>query len=118
MIKALVDLGLPRVDAEVYIYIAKNGPLKSREIAQKLKLKKKQLEYSLRNLQDKDIVRAKSKVVAEFVAVPFEEALSLLLEISEEQTEILNKIRKDYSQTGKNLQRKFLKTTNHVTFES
>jgi sugar-specific transcriptional regulator TrmB len=95
VIKALVDLGLPRVDAEVYIYIAKNGPLKSREIAKKLKLKKKQLEYSLRNLQDKDIVRAKSKVVAEFVAVPFEEALSLLLEISEEQTEILNKIRKE-----------------------
>ena len=48
MIKALVDLGLPRVDAEVYIYIAKNGPLKSRKIAQKLKLKKNQLEYSLR----------------------------------------------------------------------
>jgi HTH-type transcriptional regulator, sugar sensing transcriptional regulator len=95
VIKALVYLGLPRVDAEVYIYIAKNGPLKSREIAQKLKLKKKQLEYSLRNLQDKDIVRTKSKVVAEFVAVPFEEALNLLIEINKEQTELLNKIRKE-----------------------
>ena len=103
MIKALVDLGLPRVDAEVYIYIAKNGPLKSGEIAQKLKLEKKQLEYSLRNLQDKDIVRVKSQVVAEFVAVPFEEALNLLIEINKEQTEILNKIRRELLSNGKNL---------------
>jgi sugar-specific transcriptional regulator TrmB len=95
VIKALVDLGLPRVDAEVYIYIAKNGPLKSREIAQKLKLKKKQLDYSLRNLQDKDIVRAKSKVVTEFVAIPFEKALNRLIEINKEQTETLNKTRKE-----------------------
>ena len=107
MIKALVDLGLPRVDAEVYIYIAKNGPLTSRKIAQKLKLKKNQLEYSLRNLQDKDIVRAKSKVVLEFVAVPFEEALNLLIEINKEQTEILNKLGRELLANGKKSIKKF-----------
>ena len=95
MIKALVGLGLLRVDAEVYVYLAKTGPLKSRDIAQKLNLQNSQLECSLRNLQDKDVIRAKNKVAIEFAAVPFEEALNLLIEISKEQTETLNEIRKE-----------------------
>ena len=73
----------------------KISPLGVIDIAEKLKINKKQLELSLHNLQEKAVIKATSTLFIEFNAVSFEEAVGLLIEISKEQTEVLNEIRKD-----------------------
>lgn len=106
MIKALVDLGLPIVDAEVYVYLTKNGPLGVMDIAEKLKLNKKQLEFSIQNLQEKAMIKAKNKLSVEFNAISYEEALNLLIGIRKKQTEALNEMRKKVLSSWKELKKK------------
>jgi len=105
VIKALVDLGLPRVDAEVYVYLTKNGPLGAIDIAEKLKLNKKRLEVSIQNLREKAVIKSTNKLSIEFSAVSFEEALSLLIEISRKQTEALNEIKKEVLSSWKGMKK-------------
>ncbi len=87
--RALVSLGLSELEARVYVFLAKKGPCKERDIAESLKLYKKQLYRSLKTLQDKDVVRATGAHPHEFSATSFEEVLELLLELKKEQTKSL-----------------------------
>jgi sugar-specific transcriptional regulator TrmB len=79
VLKALVNLGLAQRDAEVYIFLARAGPQKARNIADALKVYKHQLYCSLKSLRDKSIVNATLKRPAEFSAIPFDKALDLLV---------------------------------------
>lgn len=95
VIKALIDLGLPREDAEIYVYLAKNGPLSEIVLAKKLKIKKRQLTWTLKNLKHKEIIRTINKTSTELCAIPFEEALSLLIEINKQQNDALQEIKRE-----------------------
>ena len=87
-----MDLGLSEVDAQVYVFLALNGPKKARIITRELDLYKKQLYRSLKNLKEKDIVSASIDHPAEFFAIPFEKVLDLLAEIKKRQAEDLRDI--------------------------
>jgi sugar-specific transcriptional regulator TrmB len=79
VVKALVGLGLSEMEAKVYVYLAKEGPQKARNIAEALKMVEQQLHLSLKNLRDRNVVNATAKRPAEFSAIPFDKALDLLM---------------------------------------
>jgi sugar-specific transcriptional regulator TrmB len=93
IIKALVGLGLSRVDAELYVYLAKKGPQKMVDLAKALAYNKAKIYSSLRNLQTKKLV---GKNPPMFCALPFEEALELLINSKKEQTEAMIEYKKEH----------------------
>lgn len=92
VIKALIGLGLTRVDAEVYVYIAKKGPQTGVDLAKALNINKQKMYTSLRNLQTKGLV-TKDRTI--FSALPFEEALDLLIKMEKEQAQIMQESKEE-----------------------
>ena len=106
MIKVIMGLGLSETDAQVYVYLALNGPLKAKEITKQLGLYKEQLYRSLKNLKDKDIVKASVDFPAVFSAVSFEEVLDLLTEIKKEQAQALRDVKEELLASWKSVIKK------------
>ncbi|HTY76108.1 MAG TPA: helix-turn-helix domain-containing protein, partial [Candidatus Nanoarchaeia archaeon] len=79
VLKTLIDLGLTRLDSQVYIYLAKKGPQKGQEISKGLKIQKQQLYRSLKNLQGKGIVESSLKHPAQFSAVSFDKVVDIFV---------------------------------------
>jgi sugar-specific transcriptional regulator TrmB len=92
VIKALIGLGLPRSDAEVYVYLTKTGPQKAIDLTKALKINKQKIFASLKNLQVKGLV-TKNHIV--FSALPFEEALELLIKIEKEQARVIQESKEE-----------------------
>lgn len=78
VIETLMSFELTRMDAQVYILLAKRGPMKAIEVGKALKASKPQLYRSLKVLESKGIVSATLEHPAKFSALPFEKALDLL----------------------------------------
>ena len=92
IIKALIDLGLSRSDAELYVYLAKKGPQKAVDLAKALNINKPKIYASLRNLQTKGLV---TKVHTIFSALTFEEALNLLINMKKDQAQTIHEDKKE-----------------------
>ena len=98
VIKALVKLGLSESEAKVYVFLARVGPQKGRNIAEALKLYKQQLYRSLNSLQNKEMINTTNKRPSQFRAIPFDKALDLLVkahlkeacDIEQDKKEILS----------------------------
>ena len=58
VIKALIRLGLSRLDAEAYVYLANNGPRQAVNLAEALNVSKSRIYASLRNLNSIELVRS------------------------------------------------------------
>ncbi len=93
VLNALTSLGLPKRDAEIYVYLAAKGPQAAGDIADKLKLSKQQIGSSLQNLQEKKIVLPVPEPITKFSALPFEKTMSLLTKAKREETECLEQSR-------------------------
>ena len=89
VLRTLEGFGLSRVDAEVYVYLAKQGPQRGGAIAEALKIRRQQLHSILKALQDKGVVTASSERPVLFSAVAFEKALDLLVEADIEQAKAI-----------------------------
>ena len=92
VIKALVSLGLSRIDAEVYVYIAKKGSRKLIDLDMALNYSKPQISASLNTLTKRSLV---NKDDTTFSALSFEEALELLIEQNKEQTQSMKNSKKN-----------------------
>lgn len=94
VLELLANFGLKRVDAYVYVFLAKEGPCKGKKLYSTLGLSKQQLYLSLKKLQEKGIVEASSKRPALFSALPFEQVLDLSVKskMDEVQTTQQNKL--------------------------
>jgi sugar-specific transcriptional regulator TrmB len=86
-LKTLVDLGLTRLDSQIYICLAKRGPQKAKEISKALKVRKQPLYRSLKKLQSKAIVSATLEHPARFSAVSFEKVLDLFIRAKLEEAQ-------------------------------
>jgi sugar-specific transcriptional regulator TrmB len=95
IIRALKGLGLTEVDAQVYVFLAKEGPHKLREIAVALDLPERKVDRSLRELQSISIVKASIQVPLKFIAVPFEEVIDLFIEVKKEQAKTMQESREE-----------------------
>jgi len=94
-VKAIMSMDLSETDAQVYVFLALNGPHRAREISRRMNLYKAQLYRSLRNLQDKDIALATADSPAVFSVIPFERLLDMLVKIRKEQEGALRDAREE-----------------------
>jgi sugar-specific transcriptional regulator TrmB len=95
VLKTLECLGLSRTDSEVYVYLAKKGPQKGRELTKALQITKQQLYPSLQKLKSKGIVIASLKRPTLFSAVSFEQLLYVLVKIKVEQAKVIEETKKE-----------------------
>ena len=93
VMKALIGLGLSRVDAEVYIYTAKKGSQKMSDLKQSLNYSKIQINQSLKTLTIFGLVEKDGLV---FSAIPFEDALELLINRKKKETNNFQKSEKEF----------------------
>ena len=93
MLRTLEGFGFTRADAEVYVYLAKTGPKKGRDLASGLKMTKQQLYPILKGLQKKGVVTSSSELPALFSALAFEELLNLFVKLNIEQAQIMKETR-------------------------
>ena len=77
VIEVLVNLGLTRVQAEIYVFTAKKGFRTIEELVEGLNYSGKKIRYNLESLVAKELVTKKGST---FYAISFEEALELLIE--------------------------------------
>ena len=94
VLEKLESLGLSHTDSVLYIYLAKNGPKKGRDLRNILKMSKQNLYLSLKNLRNKQIVIANNESPSEYCAVSFEKVLDLLIEIKIKQSEVILETKK------------------------
>ena len=93
LIKALVDLGLKKLDAKVYVMLSKMGPQRAKEITRLLRVSKQQLYPSLKNLRSMSLVNATLERPARFSAVKFDKALDLLAKAKMEEAKSIRQKR-------------------------
>ena len=106
MQKTLERLGFTETDAQVYIYLATEGPQKARTTTEALKLNKQQLYRTLKNLQNKGAVKASPEHPARFSAVVFEKVLDQLIKTRTEQQKALQESKKELLTTWKSITKK------------
>ena len=82
VIETLVRLGLSRSEAEVYVYLANKGPHKAVSIAHVLRANKSTAYDNLKKLQTKNLVTKNNAI---YSALPFEQALELLIKREKKQ---------------------------------
>ena len=94
LFKALVSLDLSQIDVKVYMILALSGPKTKLGIVNDLKINKQQISQSLVNLKNRGIIFADLKNQNEYVALPFEKALELLIKTEKAKTQILKETKK------------------------
>ena len=104
--KALRSLGLSNVDVQVYISLAITGHQKLREIASTLNLSEKRAHRSLKDLQSLNIVQASVEYPLEFMAIPFEEVINLIIEVKKEQAKTLHASKEELLSTWRSITKK------------
>ena len=95
LLRIMVDLGIKKLDAEIYLLLATNGSKKGRVISNELKINKTQLYRSLKKLQSKGMVNASPEHPARFSAVLFDKFLDLLIKAKKEQAKTLQASEKE-----------------------
>jgi len=103
VLRTLESFGLKRVDAEVYVYLAKRGPQRGIDIANSLKMAKQQLHPILKTLQDKGVVTVSPEHPALFSAVAFEKAVDLLVEANMEQAKAIKETKEELLSSWRNM---------------
>jgi sugar-specific transcriptional regulator TrmB len=95
ILKTLEAFGISRTYSEVYLYLAKKGPKKGREVANALQISKQQLYPILQNLKHKGIINSSIDRPALFSALAFEEVLELLITIKVDQAKAIKETKKE-----------------------
>lgn len=106
VITALECLGLSRLESEVYVYLAKAGPIKARDLEFGLRLSKQELYPVLKSLKQKGIVKSKQEHVELFYALAFEEVLNQFINLGTEQTKVIRETKKELINSWKKMTRK------------
>jgi sugar-specific transcriptional regulator TrmB len=93
--KALGSLGLSQAESKVYVYLAKIGPSKARDLSRGLGMTKQQLYPALSSLKKKGIVTSRPERATVFAAIAFEELLNFFLKVGVEQQKTIEKTKKE-----------------------
>jgi len=92
----LEGLGLSRLESEVYVYLAKVGPSKVKDLSDGLRITKYQVYPALRSLKNKGIVARISEPSALFSALAFEEVLTLFMKLKTEKAKAIREAREEF----------------------
>jgi len=81
----LLDFGLTRKQADVYLFLAKHEILTGGEIAKQTRIARSLVYRILNSLQSKGLIEPTLESPTRFVAVPFEKALDLIIKTKREE---------------------------------
>lgn len=95
VLRALESFGIKRCDAEVYVYLAKIGPSKAKDLSSGLRMAKQQLYPALKSLKKRGIVASSSDRPAMFSALAFEELLNLYMKLNTEKVEVIKETKEE-----------------------
>jgi sugar-specific transcriptional regulator TrmB len=91
----LKDFGLTEKEVEVYVFLAKHGVLKSREVARQIRKDKAQVLRILKSLQSKGLVESTLEAPKRFTAVPFENVLDAFVKAKRDEAALIESTKKD-----------------------
>ena len=103
ILQLLKSLGFSRVEAEVYVYLAKTGPTKAKDLKIGLRMTKQQLYPALLGLKKKRIVTSRPERTALFSALTFEELLNRYVKTNLDQAEIIKETKEELLANWKNM---------------
>ena len=89
VLKLFKSLGFSKVEAEVYVYLAKAGPTKPKDLMIGLGMTRQQLYPALEKLKKKKIVDIRPESHALFSTLTFEELLNHYVKMSLKQAEAI-----------------------------
>jgi sugar-specific transcriptional regulator TrmB len=92
---ALENFGLTEKEAEVYIFLAKRGALRTGQIAKQLKKNKGQVYRILSNLKKKGVVEATLEFPTRYSAVSLEKTINSFLKSRREEISLVEKTKED-----------------------
>lgn len=95
VLKTLESFGLSRVESEVYVYLAKAGPSKAKDLTPGLRMHKQQLCQTLKKLEKKGIVTVRPERTPLYSALAFDELLSRYVKLNVEQAAIIRETKKE-----------------------
>ena len=95
IIEILLQLGLTRTEAKVYVYLDNKGALNEREIMNGLGIAQHQLLKILSKLEAKGLVVSQIKTRKEFSAIAFEIILDRLIDLKLKQSKEISKTKKE-----------------------
>jgi sugar-specific transcriptional regulator TrmB len=87
--KIFKGFGFSRAESEVYVYLAKNGSSKGRDLVIGLRTTKQRLYTILNHLQEKRVVTRTPEHPTVFTALAFEELLNLYVKLIMEQAQLI-----------------------------
>jgi len=103
VLKALESFGLSRVESEVYVYLAKAGPSKAKDLTGALGISKEHLHPTLQCLEQKGIVTSKPERTALFSALAFEELVNRHVKLNVEQAEIIKETKQQLLESWRHM---------------
>lgn len=105
VLELLKSFGFSSVEAEVYVFLAKAGPSKGRDLISGLNIVKQQLYPILKRLKQKGIVTHSSEHPSLFKALTFEELLNLYAELNVERAKIIQKTKEELLDNWRNMKK-------------
>jgi sugar-specific transcriptional regulator TrmB len=104
----LKDLGLTEKEVDVYIFLAKHGVLKSREVARQLRKDRAQILRILKSLQSKGLAESTLETPKRFSAVPLEKVLDAFVKAKRDEANIIESTKRDLLIYWKSIGKKIL----------
>ncbi|MEM2759803.1 MAG: helix-turn-helix domain-containing protein [Nitrososphaerales archaeon] len=83
--RGLIKLGLTNGEARLYVFLARTGAKKASEVTKLTGLARSETYTILNSLRKKGLVSCSLRYPVDFVAVPFEDALNILIGIEKER---------------------------------
>ncbi len=87
--QTLASLGLSEAEAQIYVFLAQQGPKRTEQIKDQLNIGNKELAATLVSLTKKGFVEAKCDQSTIFSIIPFEIVLQRLIDSKKEQINLL-----------------------------
>jgi len=103
VLKTLTTLGFDEIEAQIYVYLAKKGTKKARDIRRALKLTKQQFYPGIKRLQSEGIINTTLERPARFSVIPFEQVLDLFIKAKMEEAQRLQQSKTDILANWQNL---------------
>ncbi len=94
-LKMLEGFGFSRIDAKVYIYLAKTSPQETKDLTMGLNMTEQELLPILKGLQEKRVVINSPERPGLFSALAFEELLNLYIRVNMQQAQIIKETKKE-----------------------
>ena len=113
--KELTKFGLSQNQAKVFTYLGKYGPQSAPAISKSLGIVRTEAYAILYSLQGRGIVTARFSSPTKYMALPFEEAISTLINTEKEKINRLTEQEKDLAELWKNMPASAIETNDVKT---